>query len=261
MNARHMLVRVIVGSILIAMAMGQTALYAQERDEPAEPAAAEARKRRAAAAQGEWRKLFEELEAQGITREMLGELFKRKEKGEELKPEEEEAIRKVMALKKRTDPARGRRGGRQRRPGDKVLDRWLGTWFCDVIVKPCVWVPEETQQFELREVKWALRGRFQETTVRSSDYEMREFQNSDGNGKTFRKWHFGTQRFANGYWTGSWDAEAQTMTWKLDFGAIKGTRVDTFSDAESYDSTLVMTDKEGKTLLDVQTSHTRVLRK
>ena len=52
------------------------------------------------------------------------------------------------------------------------------------------------------------------------------------------------------------------MTWKLDFGALKGTMVDTFADPDpNYMTTLVLTDAEGKVLLDLETEHTRLLAK
>jgi len=215
--------------------------------------------RRGGGLEREWRKLHEELAAQGLGQETWGELFKKKGRGEALEPKEEEAIRRIMELKKKADPVRTARTSAPR-PGDKVLDRFRGTWFADVVIRPSAWMPEGRQQSEVKEVKWILNGRFQESTTRGDNHEAREIQRVGG--KTYYKWTFGTGRFGHGYWTGTWDEEAKTMTWKLDFGAIKGTMVDSFADPDpNYVTTLILEDVEGKVLLDSQTEHTRLLAK
>jgi len=302
MNTRQMLVRVTLGSVLIIGAMGEMTLCAGEEapapDAKAEAkkptreeiekvgqkiraaveageitaeegrakmqaylksiGAPDARKpKRGRRLEREWRELHEELAAQGMGRETWGELFKKKERGEVLEPKEEEAIRRIMELKKRAN--RGRTG-RERQPGELVLDRFRGTWFSDVVVSPSEWVSEGKQRSEVREVRWILNGRFQESTIRGDKHETREIQRVGG--KTYYKWMFGTERFGHGYWTGTWDEEAKTMTWKLDFGAVKGTMVDSFADPDpNYMTTLVFEDAEGKVLFESQTEHTRLLAK
>ena len=217
------------------------------------------RPRRGGRDEAEWRELLEELEAKGIGKEKLRELFRKRERGEALDPDEAEALEKVIELRKKLGQERGER---QRRPGDRVLDRWLGTWLSEVIINPCAWVPEGKQLSQIREAKWILNGRFQEVTVRSDDHEARETQRSEAGGKRYAKWTFDSNG-GHGYWTGTWDEESKTMTWKLDFGVVKGTMVDSFTDEESYRyvTKLVLRDAEGKALLDTQSEHTRLLEK
>ena len=197
-----------------------------------------------------WKELEKELRAEGIGREKWGELFRKGERGEALEPKEAAALQRIVELKERMDRER------------KVLDRWIGTWVSDVIIRPSAWVPDGKQQSEIREVKWILNGRFQQSTIRSDDHESREIQRYDVGGKRYHRWTFGTEGFGHGYWTGSWDEESKAMTWKLDFGVVKGTMVDSFADPDpNYVTTLVLEDAEGKVLLDSQTEHMRVLKK
>ena len=256
MTARQIFVRTFLASVLIIGAMGEMTLCGGEEAAAPDRKAEAQRPRRGGRGGAEWEKLLKELEGQGITREKLGELFKRKEKGEALDADEEAALQKVMELRRKLGQARG---GRGRRPGEKVLDRWQGAWFSTAIIRPSAWVPEGREQTEVREVKWVLNGRFQEATTRSDSHEAREIQRVAGQG--YNRWTFDTNG-GHGYWTGTWDEEAKTMTWKLDFGAIKGTMVDSFSDPDpNYVTTLVIKDAEGEVLLDIEAEHTRLLAK
>jgi len=256
MTARQIFVRTILASVLIIGAIGEMTLCAGEEAAAPNRKAEAQRPRRGGRDGAEWEKLLKELEGQGITREKLRELFQRKEKGEALDADEEAALQKVMELRRRLGQADRQR---QRRPGNRVLDRWLGTWFSTAIIRPSAWVPEGREQTEVNEVKWILNGRFQEATIRSDSHEARGIQRVAGQG--YHRWAFDSNG-GHGYWTGTWDEEAKTMTWKLDFGAIKGTMVETFSDPKpNYVTTLVIKDAEGKVLLDIETEHTRLLAK
>jgi len=51
------------------------------------------------------------------------------------------------------------------------------------------------------------------------------------------------------------------MTWKLDFGAVKGTMEDSFGAPDACTTTLSLEDAEGKVLLNSITEHTRLLKK
>ena len=255
MNAKQMFVRAVLGSVLIMAAMGEITLCAGEEAAVPEAEAAARGPRRGAREQREWGKLHEELAAEGLGRETWRELFEKKQRGEPLEAKEVAALQRIQELKERMDP------------GHKVLDRWVGTWLSDVIINPCAWLAQGKQQSGIKEVKWILNGRFQESTVRSDGYEAREIQRYEpyaGQRKKYYKWVFSTERsFGQSYWTGTWDEESKAMTWELDYGAVKGTMVESFADpdADRYDTTLVLKDAEGKVLLDIQAEHTRVLKK
>ena len=146
---------------------------------------------------------------------------------------------------------------------EKVLNRWHGTWFSQVTINPSRWIPEGTEQNEIKEVNWILNGSFQQSSSRSNNHETREVQRYEARSKKYQKWTFDTNGGAN-YWLGDWDEKSQTMTWQIQGGGLKGTMTDRFLGAdksETYETKLVIKDGEGKTLLDILAQHTRILNK
>ena len=146
---------------------------------------------------------------------------------------------------------------------EKVLNRWHGTWFSQVTINPSRWIPEGTEQNEIKEVKWILNGRFQQISNRSDNHETHETQRYDRGQKKYQKWTFDTNGNQS-YWLGDWDEKSQTMTWQFEGGELKGTMTDQFLFADrsvTYETKIVIKDGEGTMLLDILAQQTRVLKK
>lgn len=133
----------------------------------------------------------------------------------------------------------------------RVLDRYLGAWESEVVIRPSQWIPKQKERRETKNVEWILDNRFQQLASRSDEHETREIHRYDKHSKMYQKWTFDSDG-GTGYWTGVWSARSATMTWTLDFGVIKGTMIDRFLDEDIYETTLIIKDSEGKLLLDVQ---------
>ena len=123
----------------------------------------------------------------------------------------------------------------------KVLNRWVGSWESNVVVKPSAWIPDGMKRAETKTVDWILDYQFQQATTRSDDEESREINRYDPKGKAYQKWTFNSKG-ENSYWSGSWNQYTKEMTWKLEFveGFLKGKMVENFLTPDKYEPTFLI---------------------
>jgi len=277
MDAGQMFARLILGSVLVVNVVEEMTLYAaQQAAAPNREAKAKRPSREEIAKVGE--KIKAAVEAGEITEEQGWARWEAylesvgADKGKWPTRTKMAAVRQKIAeaikAGKMTE-AEGRAkweaymnsigADQPRRPGEaqmKVLDRWLGTWKADVVMMPSKWVPEGKEQTESKTVEWILDGRFQQMAARGDGHRSLALQRYDAGSKTYQRWTFDT--YGNhSYWTGRWDEQAETMTWKFDFGVIKGTMVDAFVEADQCVTTVEVQDAQGSVLLDIEVGQTR----
>jgi len=141
----------------------------------------------------------------------------------------------------------------------KVLNQWLGSWKSDVVIKSSKWVPERVQWTEKAEVQWiADRHMHMQLIVNGNDeQENLALQRYNQKSKNYEMWTFGPDN--SGYYVGSWDKESRTMTWRyVDFGVgITGKILDHFPNDGKWVQTVILKDKIGSVLLDIQVERTR----
>ena len=140
----------------------------------------------------------------------------------------------------------------------QALNRWLGSWKSHTVLKPAVWSLKSQELSGTSRSAWILDGRFQQTSSRSGKHETREIHRYDVGSNQFHKWTFNSDG-SHSFWIGGWDEESSTMTWKyVDFGGgIEGKIVDRFISDGKYQSTLILKDRTGNVLLDIQSEHVR----
>ena len=139
----------------------------------------------------------------------------------------------------------------------QILNRYLGNWQSETILYPSLWVPKRKQLAETHKVQWILDGHILQEITTQGDKEMTLTLKRYNQKRTeFEMWSFQSSGDSS-YWTGNWKEKAKTITWQyVDFGiGVMGHLVDHFTAQKDWTSRLVMKDKEGNLLLDIQTEH------
>ena len=140
----------------------------------------------------------------------------------------------------------------------KVLSKWMGSWKSDIIVKPAAWTLKGYKVSGTTETEWILYDQFQQISGNFGKHQTHEIQRFDRMSNRFHKWTFNSDG-AYSFWTGNWIEESLTMTWTyVDFGpGLEGEISDRFTSGGEYESTMVLRDGTGNTLIDVQSKHRR----
>jgi len=141
----------------------------------------------------------------------------------------------------------------------KVLNQWLGSWASDVVIKPSKWVPEQAHWKETSEVQWIVdrHMHMQLITNRNEKQENLALQRYNPKSKKYELWTFNPD--SSGYYVGNWNEKSKTMTWKyVDFGSgITGKIVDHFTGDGKWHQTVILKDKKGNILLDIEAERMR----
>ena len=141
----------------------------------------------------------------------------------------------------------------------QILNRYLGNWQSDTILNPSLWVPKTKQLAETHNVQWILDGHILQEITSHGDKEMTLTLKRYNQKRTeFEMWSLKSSGDSS-YWIGNWKKKSRTLTWEyVDFGiGVVGGLVDHFTAEKKWVSTLVMKDKKGNLLLDVQTEHNK----
>ena len=145
-------------------------------------------------------------------------------------------------------------------PEVKVLNRWLGSWKSEVVIKPSIWMSEGKRSTETNEVQWVFDRRMHVLMIKNQNDEQENLaiQRYNAKIKKYEMWILGPDD--SSYYLGSWNEEAATMTWKyVDFGSgISGTIVDRFTPQGTWQQTFLMKDRNGNALLDIEVERTPV---
>lgn len=142
-------------------------------------------------------------------------------------------------------------------PGLKVLAQGAGTWKIAVVYDPGKSSTRIDRFTETRTFEWILDGKFLLETIHSDKYEARTLYGYDEKRKACRKWSF-DNKGATSDWSGKWDAEKRSMTWKPTDGAFDAVVTDRFVSDGRRKVTIVMRDKHGKLLLHLESELSRV---
>jgi hypothetical protein len=129
-------------------------------------------------------------------------------------------------------------------PELKVLEKLVGKWTIEGVNKVAVWTPEEVRFETTSNLVWILNGK----CVLEAKPDAMLIHTFSENEKAYKFWHFN----ANGYvheWTGEWDENTQTFTWKTDLDGseiLSSVLTQVFSDDDSSEWSAIATDKQGK---------------
>jgi len=144
-------------------------------------------------------------------------------------------------------------------PELKVLERFVGTWDCEAVIKAAIWTPEEKREksVEVNEMSvdgWFLHGSSKTTDGKTNAIVMNTYDPAQ---KSYRIW-----RFVPGgsclEMKGEWDEAASTLTITSDLGHdVTQKAVFHLTDEDHRDYHVVAMDGDGKVYLDVQATVTR----
>jgi hypothetical protein len=125
-----------------------------------------------------------------------------------------------------------------------VLEKLVGKWTDEGVNRVAEWTPEEVRFETISDSIWILGGKCI-LQVKPDAMFLYTFSENE---KAYKFWHFN----ANGYvheWTGEWDENTQTFTWKTDLDGseiLSSVLTQVFSDDDSSEWSAIATDKQGK---------------
>lgn len=144
-------------------------------------------------------------------------------------------------------------------PELNVLERFVGIWDCEVVVKPAVWTPKEKREksVEVNEMSldgWFLHGRSETVNGKTNAILMNTYDPAQ---KNYRIWRFMPGGSCEEM-RGEWDEAPTTLTITTDFGrGITQKAVFHLIDKDHREYHVVAKDADGKVYLDVQGTVTR----
>ena len=141
----------------------------------------------------------------------------------------------------------------------KVLERFVGTWDCEVVIKPAVWTPEEKREksVEVNEMSldgWFLHGSSKTTVGKTNAIVMNTYDTAQ---KSYRIWRF-TAGGSCEEMRGKWDEPTSTLTVATDLGhGVRQKATFHLIDKDHREYHVVAKDADGKVYRDVQGTVTR----
>ena len=138
-------------------------------------------------------------------------------------------------------------------PELKVLEKRIGTWATETIVKPGQWAPKGHKATGIETTEWILGGRFQQSrgANRPADPDGMFVCTYDTQIKAFRGWYLDDQGNKSEF-TGQWDEAAQTLNWTSgDKDGVRTTSSTRFVGPDNIEWQLTTKDPEGKVMLEV----------
>ena len=135
----------------------------------------------------------------------------------------------------------------------KVLEKFVGTWDCDVVVKSAVWTPKEVRDKTVEVNEMVLDGWFLQGTSKTRDGKVNALlMNSyDPIRKRFRVWRFTPGGLCEEM-VGRWDEPTATLTITNDLGnGITSTATFHLIDKDHREYHVTARDTDGKVYLDV----------
>ena len=138
-------------------------------------------------------------------------------------------------------------------PELKVLEKRIGTWTTEAVIKPGPWNPTGRTITGTETTEWILGGRFQQTRSanRPANADGMFLVTYDPQLKAFRGWHADDQGFVNDM-TGQWDEAAQTLNWTSEGkNGFRATASSRHVGPDHIEWQMVVKDPEGKVMLEM----------
>jgi len=143
----------------------------------------------------------------------------------------------------------------------RVLERYIGNWDEVMTNKPTEWMPMTQKSTVNTRRAWALGGKFVrgEGKWQPGNAEFLHLVTFDPEAKVYRSWYFDAAGgIPRGSVTGTWDEKATTMRWRgTDEAGNKSVGTHHFIDKDRQEWTLVVTNPNGKVVLDLTGKCTR----
>jgi hypothetical protein len=140
------------------------------------------------------------------------------------------------------------------------MNRLVGTWINKTYQNKAEWTPEAQTATGKETIKWVLDKKFIQGDMSSPDGAKGHWlMNYDEQAKVYRHWFFGNElQFPRGNAVGRWNAKAERMDWKIDFGnGNRGEMILKFHNKDKWEWTLTIRDATGKLMIDNGGTQTR----
>lgn len=140
----------------------------------------------------------------------------------------------------------------------KVLEKFVGTWDCDIVTKPAVWTPKESRSKAVEVNELAMNGWFLHGCSKTPDGKtLAVLMNTyDPVRKKYHFWRFVDRDCEE--LDGQWDEATSTLTITTDQGAgITNTAAFHVIDKDHREYHVISKDGDGKVYLDIHGAVTR----
>jgi len=141
-----------------------------------------------------------------------------------------------------------------------VLTKWEGQWKNSAVFEESVWIRESVKTRGRSSSSLILSNNYLEIKVNNGDNTSKHIICYDQNSKKFNRWEFKNDG-TNTFWIGEWNKNDKTMTWDfIDFSGngILGQIIERFESEAIIYSEIIMTDKDGNTLLKINSTKNKI---
>lgn len=135
-------------------------------------------------------------------------------------------------------------------PELKTLERMVGKWSDEGVMKAAVWTPEEVRFKSDSEKFWILGGKCVFSESKNAIF-LRTYSAAE---KAVKMWHFNAAGYVH-EWTGNWDDGKKTLTLKTDLDGnptVSSVFKHTLTDKETISWSAIATDRTGKVYHNVE---------
>jgi len=138
----------------------------------------------------------------------------------------------------------------------QVLERRIGTWETEQIIKPGIWVPDGSKSNGSETVEWTLDKKFIQSKHKQQpgNKEALSLIAFDTRSNVFRTWFFDSSgNLPRSEFTGNWDESTQTLTFKsTDPEEVTVTSTQKFVGTERIEIQSVWRAKAGTILMEIE---------
>ena len=141
-----------------------------------------------------------------------------------------------------------------------VLIKWEGQWKNSAVFEESVWISESVKTRGRTSSSLILSNSYLEININNGDNTSKQMICYDQNSKKFNRWEFKNDG-TNTFWIGEWNKNDKTMTWDfIDFSGsgIIGQIIESFASEKIINSEVIMKDKDGNTLLKINSIKNKI---
>jgi hypothetical protein len=141
-----------------------------------------------------------------------------------------------------------------------VLIKWEGQWKNSAVFEESVWIRESVKTRGRTSSSLILSNNYLEININNGGNTSKHMICYDQNSKKFNRWEFKNDG-TNTFWIGEWNKNDKTMIWDfIDFSGsgIIGQIIESFASEEIINSEVIMKDKDGNTLLKINSTNNKI---
>lgn len=137
-----------------------------------------------------------------------------------------------------------------------ILIKWEGKWKNTAVFEKSAWITESVETRGTTKANLILSNNYLEIIVHNDNNESQYLICYDQVSNQFNRWEFKGDG-SNTFWTGKWNKSKNAMIWNfIDFSnsGIRGEIIENFKSDEVIETSVIMKDKNGKSLLRINST-------